>query len=180
MLKITVSTTEQYDEVKEEFVASKEYTLQLEHSLVSLSKWESRWCKPFLANDLRTWDETIDYIRCMTITQNVDPEVYNHISEENVRQVNAYIDAPMTATTFGKGEKKPASRDVITAEVIYHRMISWNIPVEFQKWHLNRLITLITVCNLESKPPKKMSKRELMARNRALNAARRNSLGTTG
>jgi len=179
MLKLTIPSIEQYDEVNDEFGTSKEYVLLLEHSLVSLSKWESFWCKPFLSKEEKTFAESIDYIRCMTITQNVDPKVYNLISQENVLEVSKYIEAPMTATTFSK-EKNSRNREIITAEVIYYWMITMNIPFECQKWHLNRLLTLINVCNIKNRPPKKMSKKEVMSRNAALNSARRRSLNSKG
>lgn len=170
---------ELFDEVNNEFITSKAQTLQLEHSLVSLSKWESKWCKPFLTKDIKTHEESIDYIRCMTITQNVDPIVYRFITNEEMDQVNRYIEAPMTATTFSNN-KESINREIITSEIIYYWMIALNIPFECQKWHLNRLITLINVCNIKNTPPKKMNKRDIMRRNRALNEARRKKLGTRG
>ena len=193
MLKITIPArpatpeVEFYDEVNEEFVvipgkpATKEYTLQLEHSLVSLSKWEAKWCKPFLSSKNLTEEETLDYIRCMTITQNVPPEVYDNITKENVEEVSKYITAPMTATTFSDhGTGKGGSREIVTSELIYYWMIALQIPPEYQKWHLNRLLTLVKVCNIKNAPPKKMSKKALMSRNAQLNAARRNQLNSSG
>lgn len=180
MLQITIPATELFDDDKQEFVYTKEQTLKLEHSLVSLSKWESRWQKPFLTKEERTIEETIDYIKCMTITQNVDPDIYNYITNDNVRKVNAYIDAPMTATTFSNNGKGRPNREQITSELIYYWMISLNIPFECQKWHLNRLLTLIRVCNIKNQPAKKMSKGEIMSRNRALNEARKKQLNTKG
>jgi hypothetical protein len=180
MLRITIPATEQWDEEKHEFVYTKEQTLQLEHSLVSLSKWESKWCKSFLSRKDLTVEETIDYIRCMTLTQNVNPNVYNNLSNDNINQVIEYINAPMTATTFVEDKTAKSNREVITAELIYYWMIALNIPVEFQKWHLNRLLTLIRVCNVKNTPPKKMSRRELANRNASLNAARRKQLNTRG
>ena len=179
MLKITIPAIEQYDEVNNEFITSKEQIVQLEHSLVSLSKWESKWLKPFLTKEEKTIEETVDYIRCMTITQNIDDKVFNLISNDNVNQVRDYIQSEQTATTFSN-DKKTINREVITAEIIYYWMIALNIPFECQKWHLNRLLTLINVCNIKSQPPKKRGKKELMSRNAALNAARRESLGTRG
>lgn len=179
MLRITIPFIEQYDEVKNEFITSKEQILQLEHSLVSLSKWESKWHKPFLSNDDKTIEETVDYIRCMTITQNVDDEVFGHLSNENLNQVKAYIGAPETATTF-TGDQTKRSREVITAEIIYYWMIAMTIPFECQKWHLNRLLTLIRVCNIKNTPPKKMGKKETLSRNAALNAARKKSINSRG
>lgn len=180
MLRITVPAAEFFDEIHEEFIYGKEQTLQLEHSLVSLSKWESKWNKAFLGKQEKTDEEILDYIRCMTLTQNVDPEVYTRLSDENYREINAYIEAPMTATCFSEDKQSKGNREVVTSELIYYWMISYNIPVEFQKWHLNRLLTLIRVCNIKNSPPKKRSKRELMRRNAALNAARRSRLGSRG
>ena len=180
MLQITIPAVELWDERKQEFVTTKEQTLQLEHSLVSLSKWESKWCKPFLTKQEKTFEETLDYIKCMTITQNVDPEVYNYLTNKNIEEINNYIDAPMTATYFSDDKTAKSSREQITAELIYYWMIALNIPFECQKWHLNRLLTLIKVCNIKNQPPKKRSRKEIMSRNAALNAARRKQLNTKG
>lgn len=180
MLKITIPAGEQWDEINQIFINTKEQTLQLEHSLVSLSKWESKWCKAFLTKNEKTDEETIDYIKCMTITQNVDPNVYNCLTKENVEQIKKYIEAPMTATYFSEEHSGKSSREQVTSELIYYWMIALNIPMECQKWHLNRLLTLIRVCNIKNQPPKKMSKRAIMSRNAALNAARRKQLNTRG
>lgn len=175
MLKITIPPGEQYDEVNNLFIVSKEQSLQLEHSLVSLSKWESKWCKPFLSKEEKSIEETLDYIRCMTVTQNVDPKAYAFLTDKNIDEINAYIDAPMTATTFSQ-QKGPINKSIITAEIIYYWMVTFNIPFECQKWHLNRLLTLINVCSIKSQTPKKMSAKE----RRNLNAARRKAHKTRG
>lgn len=180
MLQIIIPAGEQWDEINQVFINTKEQTLQLEHSLVSLSKWESKWCKAFLTKNEKTDEETIDYIKCMTITQNVDPNVYNCLTKENVEQIKKYIEAPMTATYFSEEHGGKSSREQVTSELIYYWMIALNIPMECQKWHLNRLLTLIRVCNIKNQPPKKMSKRAIMSRNAALNAARRKQLNTRG
>ncbi len=177
MLTIIIPETELYDEIKNEFKIVKEQKLVLEHSLVSLSKWESKWHKPFLSKDDKTYEETIDYIRCMTVNS-VDPIVYECLPSSVIQRVNSYISDPMTATTINE-QKKP-NREVITAEIIYYWMVALQIPFECQKWHLNRLLTLINVCNIKNKPPKKMSSREVMSRNASLNAARRKALHTRG
>lgn len=180
MLEITIPATELYDEIKQEFIYTNEQTLQLEHSLVSLSKWESKWCKPFLNGDNKTFEETIDYIKCMTLTHNVNPNCYLSLSGENIEEINKYIGAPMTATTFSNMKGGKINREQVTAELIYYWMIALNIPFECQKWHLNRLVTLIQVCNIKNQPPKKMSKRSIMSRNAALNAARKKQYNTKG
>ena len=179
MLTIKIPAEESWDESKEEFVITKKaQTLTLEHSLVSLSKWESKWHVPFATHE-KTFEETIDYIKCMTITQNVDPDLYNRLTKENVKEIEEYIENPMTATTFSE-DRNGGSREVITSEIIYYSMIALNIPFECQKWHLNRLLTLIRVCNIKNQPPKKMSKGDLMRRNAELNAARKQQLKTKG
>ena len=143
MLQITVPSQEYWDSVNQRFVYTKEQTLQLEHSLVSLSKWESKWNKSFLHAQDKTDEETLDYIRCMTITQNVKPEVYSRLSADNIKEITEYINAPMTATTFGKDNNGKRNRKIITAEVIYSWMVALNVPPQYEKWHLNKLITLI-------------------------------------
>ena len=180
MLEITIPGVEQYDEAKNCFITTKEQSLRLEHSLVSLSKWETKWHKPYLSKQPKTVLEQIDYIRCMTLTQNVDPNVYTAITPRILEQVNAYINDPMTATTIRNRRNGRSSNEIATAEVIYYWMISNQIPVEFQKWHLNRLMTLINVCSLKNGPQKKMSQKEIFAQNRALNAARRKRGRTRG
>lgn len=180
MLQITIPATEQWDEQKQEFVYTKGQTLRLEHSLVSLSKWESKWNKAFLTNKEKTNEETLDYVRCMTITQNVSPDVYKCLTLTNIKEINEYISAPMTATYFSNEQQGGINRETITSELIYYWMIALNIPFECQKWHLNRLLTLIKVCNIKNTPPKKMSRREVMSRNAALNAARRKQFNSKG
>ena len=181
MLQIIVPITpEEWDEKTEKFIEPKTKVLQLEHSLVSLSKWESKWCKPFLSKDNMTNEETIDYIKCMTLTQNVDPTVYEHLTQQNIDDVVKYINAPMTATTFSKDENRKINNEIVTAELIYYWMIASQIPFECQKWHINRLITLIRVCNIKNQPPKKRSKRDIMQSNAALNAARRAKMHSRG
>ena len=181
MLQLTIQTThEGWDEKKQEFVKPEVCTLRLEHSLVSLSKWESKWCKPFLSTSDMSYEETLDYIKFMTITPNVKPEVYYRITDEHIRQIRDYISAPMTATTFRDDPNMKRSREIVTAELIYHWMIELQIPFECQKWHLNRLLTLVKVRNVKLQPPKKMSRSEVTRRNAALNAARRKRLNSKG
>lgn len=180
MLEIVIPGAEQWDEVKQEFISTKEQTLKLEHSLVSLSKWESKWCQPFLSKKDKTVEQTIDYIKCMTLTQNVDPNVYNLLTKDNILKINEYISAPMTATTFHRENRGGGNGEIITSELIYYWMVSLNIPFECQKWHLNRLFTLIKVCSIKNQPPKKMSKKDILSRNASLNAARRKQLNSKG
>lgn len=178
MLQITIPGGEKYDEAKNLFIYSKEQTITLEHSLLSISKWEAKWKKPFLNNPNKTVEEQIDYIRCMTITPNVDPNVFYGLTVENKQEIYSYINDAMTATWFSK-KKEKAAKDVITSELIYYWMIALNIPFECQKWHLNRLLVLVKICN-EKNDPKKMSKNDLRRRNKSLNEARREAMHTRG
>lgn len=179
MIQLVIPNSESYDDGKSEFINIKGQTIQVEHSLVSVSKWESKWNKPFLGKKEKTIEETIDYIRCMTITQNVRDEVYNNITNENLITISEYIAATMSATWFNETKEEP-SREVITSELIYYWMITYNIPSEYQKWHLNRLLTLIRVCSKKNTPAKKMSKSEMMNRNRELNKQRQQQYNTKG
>ena len=180
MLKLTIPSTELYDEETSCFIQTKETTLQLEHSLVSLSKWESKWHKPFLNQKERSAEESIDYIRCMTVTQNVNPNVYMAFTPDLIKKVSDYIEDPMTATWFSDRRGARPSREIITSELIYYWMVACGIPFECKKWHINRLLTLIRVCNEKNAPAQKMSRRDAMAQQRALNAARKRTHHTRG
>ena len=180
MLQLTIPGVELWDERTQSFINEKEQTLQLEHSLVSLSKWESKWNKAFLTSDEKSLEETMDYIKCMTLTQNVKSEVYSRITNDHIEQINKYIGAPMTATYISEEKHTGRSREQVTSELIYYWMIALQIPFECQKWHLNRLLTLIKVCNIKNQPPKKRSRREIMSRNAALNASRRKQFNSSG
>ena len=180
MLQITIPARELWDEANNEFIYTKACTLQLEHSLISLSKWESKWCKAFFSKQEKTSEETIDYIKCMTLTPNVKDDVYSALTRENILAINKYIEAPMTATHFSKDNHSGNNREQVTSELIYYWMISSTVPMECQKWHLNRLLTLLRVCSVKNAPPKKMGKREIANRYAALNAARKKQFNTKG
>lgn len=180
MLEITVPLVEGLDQEKQEFVTAVGFELQLEHSLASLSKWESFFEKPFMSSTEKTSEETLGYIKCMTLTPNVPPEVYDHLTSQNIDAINAYINAKMTATWFTNREPARPNREVITAEIIYHMMVAHRIWIECEHWHFNRLLALIEVCNRKNAPAKRMSPREAAAQRRALNAQRQAQYGTRG
>lgn len=181
MLTIVIPEREGFDENTNEFIImNKQVTLTLEHSLVSISKWESKWKKSFLSDKgERTKEETIDYVRCMTITQNVDPDIFNYLTNDNYSKILEYIEDPMTASTVTSMNGK-SDKQTITSELIYFWMVSLNIPFECQKWHINRLLMLIRICNAKNTTNKKVSKRSIAERNAALNEERRKKLNSKG
>jgi hypothetical protein len=190
MLKITVPGNEYWDPYKEEFITLPSTDLTLEHSLLSVSKWEEKWHRSFLNDGPKTEEEFLDYIRCMILEEDYDSKVLRGLSIANVQKIKEYLMDSHTATWFGKtnsyldGEAKtkkpPKARDVITSELIYYWLVALQIPFECERWNLNRLLTLVRVCNEKNTPPKKMSKKQLLSRNAALNEARRQQLNSRG
>lgn len=187
MLEIVIPEVEHWDEDKEIFyktLGTRGKKIQLEHSLVSLSKWEAKWHKPFLKDDEKSIAEILDYVRCMTITKGVPEDAYDYIPIEMIKQITDYMQDSMTATWFSEplGTKKGQSvkKEIVTAEIIYYWMITLNIPPEYEKWHLNRLLTLIKVVNIKNSPKEKVDKKEAARQRAALNAARRAKHKTKG
>ena len=172
-LTINIPANSLWNEDTERFINVKETKLVMEHSLLSISKWEAKFKKPFLVEGaLDTSEKVLYYLECMTITpQNPDPNVYLCLTQDNMKKIMEYINDSMTATWFKEDNKKNRSKDIMTSEVIYWEMIALEIPIEFQKWHLNRLMTLIRVCNAKNNP-EKMSKKDIAAENTAINAQR--------
>ena len=179
MLIINIPSKELFNEKKQEFIQVKGTNIELEHSLISISKWESKWKKPFVSDIEKTTEETIDYIKCMLIDDKQSLYV-NYLTEENIKKINNYITDSMTATTFYDDKTTGKKKEIVTSELIYYWMIANNVPLECEKWHLNRLLTLIRICNIKNTPPKKMSKREILEKNAAINAARRKKLNSKG
>ena len=180
MLTIIVKGDEVYDETTQEFDTKGDVVLELEHSLVSLSKWESKHEKAFLGKDEKTREEVLDYILDMIVSENPPAGILDRLSADNYRAINEYVEAKMTATWFNEPPNQAPQREVVTSELIYYWMISYTIPFECQYWHLSRLLTLIKVCNVKNAPAKKSSSSEIAARNRELNAQRRAKYKTNG
>jgi len=180
VLTITVLGPEHFDQETRKFSTKGDFVLELEHSLSSLSKWESEFEKPFLGTDDKTPEEVLAYFKYMTLTPDVPPEVFDRLTQKNVDEINAYVQKKMTATWFREIPDGPTSREIITAELVYYWMVQFQINWEAQYWHLNRLFTLIRVLNEKQAAPKKMSKADIINRNRQLNAERRTKLGTKG
>lgn len=179
MLQITIVLVEGFDEAAGEFAPSQSLKLDLEHSLVSLSKWESKWELPFLSEE-KSQEQAFDYVRMMILGPIPSEEDFSHLSEENLAEINTYINAKMTATWFSERHTPRGRQEIVTAELIYYWMISLGVPFECQHWHLNRLLTLIKVCSIKNAPKKKMSRSEAAAQQRELNATRRRQTGSTG
>lgn len=181
MLHIKVDGREFYDEDKNEFIKVKSQTLTMEHSLLSISKWESKWKKSFLSSEDKTNEEYLDYFKCMTINSNTDPLIYSCLSNDDIKKIIEYIDDNHTATVITSYNPMPNKKQNITSEMIYYWMIANNIPSEYEKWHLGRLMTLIRICSIKNNPKgNKMSRNAIYQQNRALNAARRAKYNTKG
>ena len=180
MLKIVVPGGSFFNELTNEFIDQESVTLELEHSLVSISKWEAIHHKSFLAQKTRTPEEQLDYIKCMVITKDVDDSVFYRFTTENYQEIYKYIEEPMSATYIKKPSNNGRGGDTVTADLIYYWMISFQIPFECQYWHLNRLLTLIQVCEIKNGPKNKMSRNEILRSNAALNAARRKKYNSKG
>jgi hypothetical protein len=176
MLEIVVKLKEEYDEDTERFIVSDSFKVYLEHSLVSMSKWESVWEQPFLGKEEKTTDQTLSYVKMMILNDDLPPEILEKVLNNHLREIQAYILAPNTATRLPKRQNAIRSMETITSELIYYWMISLNVPVQFENWHINRLITLIEIINIKNSPKKKMS----VAERRALNNQRRAKYNTRG
>lgn len=185
MLQLTIPQREWFNDATQEFIIYPQRVLQLEHSLISISKWESKWKKPFLGrDDKRTYEESLDYVRCMTINTQSDPNVYKGLTRDIFEKIKAYMEDCMTATTFsnraitnGGGR---ARRETITSELIYYWMVNYGIPFECEKWHINRLLTLIRICEIKNRGDKRMKRGDIYARNKALNNANRAKFNSKG
>lgn len=180
MLRIIIDGDESFDEATETFIQDNTVVLELEHSLLSLSKWESKHQKPFLTSGEKSSEELYDYLKAMLLTPEVDPDILYQCSQKNIDLIQSYIDSRQSATTFGMMPERRGPGEVITSELIYYWMVAFNIPFECQTWHLNRLFSLIRICNIKNSKPKKMSRHELAQRNREINAKRRAELKTAG
>ena len=180
MLRLTIAEEEFYNESKDEFFTLPELQLDLEHSLLSVSKWESEFEKPFLSTADRSSEEVLRYAYYMITTPEISPEVISRLTNQDLKKINDYIEKKNTATTFSDTKKHGGRTETITAELVYYWMVAFQIPIECEAWNLNRLFALIRICNMKNQPQKKMSRHEIAQRNRELNAQRRAELGTKG
>jgi hypothetical protein len=181
MLTIRIAGQEFYDETTGEFSTVNDVFLELEHSLVSLSKWESKYQTPFLESSDKTPDELLDYVTFMGVGATIPRDLVNELTNTNLMEINRYIESSQSATTFGVLPKRQAYRgEVITSELIYYWLVAYNIPFECEHWHLNRLFSLIRICNVKNTPAKNQPRNEIAQRNRELNEQRKAALGTSG
>jgi hypothetical protein len=180
MLRFVIEKTENFNEETQEFLDPlPEVVVELEHSLLSLSKWESKYQKPFLSAGEKTATETFDYLKMMVLPP-TDPEVLRRCNQRQINEVQTYIESSQSATIFGEMPERRGKGEVITSELIYYWMVAFNVPFDCETWHLNRLFSLIRICNLKNSKPKKMSRNELARRNAELNEKRKQQLGTRG
>lgn len=180
MLRIVISGDELFNEEEQTFSTVDDVVVDLEHSLYSLSKWESEYQKPFLSLTKKTPEETFGYLKCMVVSPDVDPDVLYKCSNENISKIQAYIDSKQTATTFGVLPERRGPGEIITSELIYYWMVSFNIPVQFEHWHLNRLFALVQVCNIKNNPGQKMNSQALARQYHEINERRKKEWGTNG
>lgn len=180
-IKLVIKANEFWDFNKEEFINTEDTIIHIEHSLAAIAKWEGRWKKSFFSNTALTGDELLDYIRCMTIEEDIPSYVYMSLSQENLETIKSYLEDPMTAAWFKEQPKSGKSvGSTLTAEIIYYYMVELGIPFECENWHFNRLMTLIRVCSEKQAVPKKMAKKDIFSQNAALNAQRKARLKTRG
>lgn len=180
MLRIVIEASEVYNEEDSSFQTFDDIVLELEHSLISLSKWESKYQKPFLSSDKRTGEEIFGYLKAMVVSPEVDLDVLYRCSQKDIDKIQEYIDSSQSATTFGIMPERRGPGEVITSELIYYWMVAFNIPFECETWHINRLFSLIKICNIKNAKPRKMSRNEIAMKNREINEKRRKELNTTG
>lgn len=180
MLKITIEAEEFFNEETSNFFTAPGAQLELEHSLVSLSKWEAIHQKPFLSGGEKTPEELLSYVMLMVLDEYVDTSVLQRAGPKVMTDIQQYIDSTQSATTFGNLPKSPSTGETITSELIYYWMVAFNIPFVCETWHLNRLFALIRICNIKNSKPQKISKQEQAQQYRDLNAARRAKTGSKG
>ena len=180
MLTLIIPGEEYFNEEDQTFETVGDVELLLEHSLVSLSKWESKHLKPFLGKEVKTPEEILDYVKCMILTKDYPKDIFYRFNQKNIDQIHDYIESKSSATTFGMMPEHRGPGETITSELIYYWMVAFTIPFECEHWHLNRLFALIRICNIKNAPPKKMGRHEIAARNREINAARRAQFNTRG
>lgn len=180
MLRLTIPEEELFDEGTQEFISLDSIELELEHSLLSLSKWESFFEKSFLGTDDKTNEEIMYYVWCMVLDDRIDQSILNRLTRKNLIEINEYISSKQSATTFGEMPSRPGRNEIITSELIYYWMVAFTVPFECESWHLNRLFSLIKICNIKNSKQQPQSKKDVAKRYQELNAQRKANLGTTG
>jgi hypothetical protein len=182
-MRLPIKIVDEYwDNEKQEFIYPEKGSLLLEHSLLSISKWEAIWHKPYMGSENKTNEEFYSYIKCMSLKGEPDDKILNSLTRDNLEDILTYIENPMTATTVKEDASSVCGtpKNFVTSELLYAYMVNYNIPVEFENWHINRLLTLIRLCSSKQEKPKKMSQAEIMRENARINAMRRSKLGSKG
>lgn len=180
MLKIIVPSMDLFNEEDNTFTTVPETIIELEHSLLAMSKWESKFQVPFLGSSPKTNQEMLEYVRLMIVTPNYPENILSRLTSENYDSIKEYIESSQSATTFSNRSKAKGKPEIITSELIYYWMVAFTIPFECESWNLNRLFALIRICDIKNSKPKPMTQRELAERNRSINEQRKAKLGTRG
>ena len=171
VLDLYIPGKEFWNSELQEFIYTKDITLHLKHSLVSLTRWEQHYKRRFLDNGPKNEEEYRFYIQCMTLNKDVDPLVYTVLQEDDIKKVTDYLHDSMTATTLPKQNNNRSNSEKLSSELIYYYMTALNIPFECEKWFLNNLIILISIASIKNNPQEKKSKPSWSSI-RALNAER--------
>ena len=178
MLQLKLPKIRLFKEATEEYVYYEPLTVKLEHSLISIQRWESKWHKSFLSAESLTQEELFDYIRCMSLNPDIDPTFVSRLTPDDFNKIREYMNEPMTATVIHRSKPRGGRPPIITAELIYYWMTAYNIPFECSKWHIKQLLTLVEVCSVKSNPGGKT--RGTAAERAAMNKARRAKTGSKG
>lgn len=179
---------ELFDEETNTFLHPVGKKLHLEHSLLSISKWEAEWEIPFLNTD-KTSEQSLSYIKCCVLDDDFDELLLNTLSDKNILDFNAYLSKGMTAKKIidlrsslsqKRKSRRPASQKALTSEDIYYSMIQFHVWKECEEWPLQRLLSLLQLCSLKSNSTGEMSKSDQAKFYREENARRKAKYHTNG